>query len=77
MTQPTPPAMTPADVEQAYNALAQAIDRAGPHNEALFFAKLALLLAHEIGDPGRFDAALDAALQDLPSKRVVSVATPE
>ena len=37
-------------LEQVYEQLAEAIDRAGPANEALFLTKLALTLAHRLGD---------------------------
>ena len=60
--------MTAADdrFERMYEALAPALDRAGPANEALFLAKLALLLAHRLDDPDSFAACIEAALQDLP-----------
>ena len=52
-------------LEQAYDALAEAIDRAGPRSEALFLTKLALALAHRLGDLDGFRAAVAEALQDL------------
>ncbi len=52
-------------LEQAYASLAAAIDRAGPDHEALFLAKLALVLADRLGDVGAFEQSLAAALQDL------------
>ncbi len=57
------------DIETAYEALAQAIDAAGEPREAQFFSRLALLLAHELGDIERFKAALAAALDGLPEIR--------
>lgn len=66
MTNAVPRTMTPDDVEEIYTALARSIDRAGPQNEALFLAKLALLLGHQMADPARFAAALETALLDLP-----------
>jgi hypothetical protein len=54
------------DLEQAYEALAEAIDSAGPGQEALFLAKLALTLAHRLGDLAEFKQAIGIALQDLP-----------
>ena len=62
----TQPALLPfPDLEQVYEALAQANDRAGPEHEALLLTKLALTLAHRIGDLDAFRAALAAAEQDL------------
>jgi hypothetical protein len=65
--------MTPADnrlpfedLEQAYEALAEAIDRAGAQNESLFLAKLALALAHRLGSVEPFRVAIATALRDLP-----------
>lgn len=57
--------MTETQIEAVYEALAAAIDRAGPANEALFLAKLALLLGQRVGDPAVFAAAVEIALQDL------------
>lgn len=61
--------MTFEELEQVYDALAAAIDRAGPANEALFLAKLALALAHRLGDRTAAEAAIAEALQDLPQAR--------
>ena len=36
--------------ERLYDALAEAIDRAGPGNKTLFLTKLVLLLANQLGD---------------------------
>lgn len=54
-----------ADLETAYETLAQAIDVAGPHREALFLTKLALVLAHETGNLSLFRKAVETALQDV------------
>jgi hypothetical protein len=53
------------DLETAYEALAKAIDAAGPDREALFLAKLALAMAHECGDLAVFERAVATALQDI------------
>ena len=55
-------------LEMAYEALAGAIDRAGPKNEALFLTKLVILLTHKSGDLDAFSEALKIAMQDLPPK---------
>lgn len=67
-TPPRPPTspMSFAHLEQAYEELAEAIDRAGPANEALFLTKLALLLAQRNGDLGIFQRSIAAASSDLP-----------
>jgi hypothetical protein len=57
--------MTFSDLEQVYDAVAQAIDSAGPEHEALLLSKLCLALAHEIGDRQKVMQALELALRDL------------
>ena len=52
------------DLETAYEVLAKAIDQAGEAREARFFTRLALLLAHEIGDIEPFRRAVEAALDE-------------
>ena len=54
------------DLETAYEALATGIDAAGEKREALFLTRLALLLAHEIGDIAAFRRAVQTALEELP-----------
>ncbi len=54
------------DLEAAYEALAVAIDAAGEKREALFLTRLALVLAHELGDIGAFKRAVQTALEELP-----------
>ncbi|MBY4678413.1 DUF2783 domain-containing protein [Marinobacterium arenosum] len=58
-------AMAVADLEQVYDALAEAIDRAGEAHDRLFLTKLVLLLANRCGDRQAVLEAIDAALQDL------------
>jgi hypothetical protein len=53
-------------LETAYEALATAIDSAGEQREALFLTRLALLLAHELGDIAAFKRAVATALEELP-----------
>jgi hypothetical protein len=45
--------MTDRDIEAVYEAIATQIDRVGPANAELYLAKLALLLANEIGNHQR------------------------
>ena len=59
-------AMSSEDFEAAYESLAVAIDSAGEKREALFLTRLALLLAHELGDIATFKRAVQAALEELP-----------
>ena len=54
------------DLEAAYEALALAVDTAGEKREALFLTRLALLLAHELGDVAAFKRAVQTALEELP-----------
>lgn len=64
MTSPAP--MLDQDgLETVYDALAHAIDRAGPEKSELFLVKLALLNAHALGDADRFQQHIEAALLDL------------
>jgi hypothetical protein len=52
-------------LEALWERLAEAVAAAGPERERLFLAKLALLLAREVGDAGRVMALIAAALADL------------
>ena len=54
-----------AGLEKVYDALAMAIDRAGPKKSELFLVKLALLHAKALGDAAQFEALLQVALKDL------------
>jgi hypothetical protein len=47
--------------ERLYDALAEAIDRAGPLHETLLLTKLVLLLANELEDESTFERALQSA----------------
>lgn len=57
--------LTTSGLEQVYDALATAIDAAGPEKTELFLVKLALLNAHALADPAVFQAHIDAAQKDL------------
>lgn len=59
------PALTIPGLETVYDALATAIDQAGPDKAELFLVKLALLNANALGQPELFQRHLQAALQDL------------
>ncbi len=59
------PTLDIAGLEQVYDALATAIDRAGEAQTELFLVKLALLNAQALGDPAVFQAHIEAALKDL------------
>ncbi len=58
-------ALTIPQLEQVYDALAQAIDQAGPERTELFLTKLSLLLANEIADDARVQTLIESALRDL------------
>ena len=63
---PTQPAkLTVPALEQVYDALATAIDQAGPDKATLFLVKLALLNANALADPAVFAGHIEAALLDL------------
>jgi hypothetical protein len=54
-----------AEIEAAYDLIAEGIDRAGPDGARLFLAKLSLALANLTGDIEAVRRAIDAALKDL------------
>jgi hypothetical protein len=53
------------DLESVYDALAEAIDKAGKEKTELFLVKLALLNANALGQISVFNSNIDAALKDL------------
>lgn len=57
--------LTIPGLEQVYDALATALDQAGPDRSELFLVKLALLSANALGDAQAFEAQIAAALRDL------------
>ena len=61
------------DLEAAYESLAVAIDTAGEHREALFLTRLALLLAHELGDIATFKRSVQTALEDISAEILVDI----
>jgi hypothetical protein len=64
-TQNSPTQLTVPALEQVYDALATAIDQAGPEKATLFLVKLALLNANALADPTVFEMHVAAALRDL------------
>ena len=54
-----------SDLDIIWERLAEAIDQAGPERETLFLAKLALLVASELGNGRRTEELVEAALRDL------------
>ncbi len=60
-----PQTLTLPGLEAVYDALALAIDEAGPDKAELFLVKLALLNAQALGDADRFRQQIAAALRDL------------
>lgn len=57
--------LTTNGLEVVYDALAQAIDRAGIEKATLLLVKLALLNAHALGDEHLFQRHLETALLNL------------
>ena len=60
-----PQTLSLAGLEAVYDALATAIDQAGPEKSELFLVKLALLNAQALGDADAFRRQIDTALRDL------------
>ena len=58
-------ALTMPGLEQVYDDLAAAIDRAPEGKSELMLVKLALLLAQQVGDAAQVKQCVEAALQDL------------
>ncbi|MCP5266990.1 MAG: hypothetical protein H6934_12810 [Burkholderiaceae bacterium] len=54
-----------AELEDLYDRLAEAIDAVDPGRRDVFLTKLALCLAHELGDRERIWRAIDVAGRDL------------
>jgi hypothetical protein len=57
--------LSTAEVEAAYDLIAEGIDQAGEEKARLFLAKLSLALANLSGDIHAVRQAVDAALKDL------------
>ncbi len=57
--------MTPADVETVYETLALQLDAVDAEKRELFLAKLALLLAHDVGDAAQACRRIHEAAEDL------------
>ena len=58
--------MSEADLEQAYDLIAEAVDRVGPARESPFLARLALALSAQLPSIDRLVEAIRAAEQELP-----------
>jgi len=58
-------ALTIEGLELVYDALASAIDQAGPDKAQLFLVKLALLNANVLADEHLFQQQINMAIQDL------------
>lgn len=61
----SPPPLAFEAMERLYENLADAVDRAGPDNEALFLTKLVLVMAHRAGTSLDMDEAIATALARL------------
>jgi len=53
------------ELERIYDRLAEAVDAAGPENEALFLSKLCLVLADRLGDEEQVRECIETAGKDL------------
>lgn len=54
-----------SELEQVYDLLAEAIDEIGENNESLFLSKLAIALAHNVGDLETVREAIRIAAKGL------------
>ncbi len=57
--------MTPLEVEAVYEALAETLDMVGDEKQRMFLAKLALLLARDVGDVGLVRQRIEEAAKHL------------
>jgi hypothetical protein len=57
--------LSEADLERAYDLIAQAVDRAGPARESDFLARLALALSAQLPSIDRLVEAIRAAEQPV------------
>ncbi len=65
-----------SDLEDIYDELAEAIDRVGPEQEPVFLAKLALTLAHHLGDRSLISKLIrdcEAPVQEAESPDMLSL----
>lgn len=51
-----------SELEEVYDLVARAIDEVGVHGESLFLSKLAMTLAHRVGDMGSVRDAIRIAV---------------
>lgn len=65
MPTPKPATLPLPGLETVYDTLAEAIDQAPAALREQMLVKLALLLAHDLGDAERFAELTHTALQDL------------
>lgn len=56
--------LSQSELEEAYDLIAEAIDRAGPQNESLFLVKLCLALANDARDVAAVRRAVDIAMDE-------------
>ena len=57
--------LSEADLERAYDRVAQAVDRAGPARESAFLARLALALSAQLPSIDQVVEAIRAAEQEV------------
>ena len=60
-----PRLLSKADLEQTYDAIADAVDAVPEDKREVLLAKLAFTLANLVGDPKRIAEAIAAAGRDL------------
>ena len=62
-----------ADIEDVYTALAEGIDQCGQEKEAMFLAKVGLLLAEALNDPDHVLELIAAAAKNVDGMRPSAV----
>ena len=59
------PTLSFGELERTFDLVAQAVDEVGPEQESLLLSKLALTLAHQLGDYDKGAQAVAIAKRDL------------
>jgi hypothetical protein len=63
--------MSEEELDVLYTQTCRALTSVGPEHSELFFARLTLLLMHEVGDFERVRAAIAAASETLDTSHIV------
>lgn len=69
MNKPNIDGLADGDIDAIFETLATALDDAGPDQEAVFLAKLVLLMARDLGDLDHVTKLIDEARGSYGSKK--------